>query len=238
MIMKKILGFLLLSLALQTNAQEEKKAKPDYKKLDLTKRASDHFMFQFGVAGWGKPDNITTKSFNRSGNVYFLFDFPFKSDPRLSVAVGPGVGTDNIYFEKMTVDLKARTGATFTRDTITKYKKHKLSTAYLEAPLELRFSTKPDNMNSGWKFALGIKVGTLLDAKTKSKVDLDANAAGGYFQKIKDKRYFNSTRFAATARVGYGNFSVFGSLTATDFFKEGFGPDVRPFTVGVVLSGL
>ena len=29
------------------------KVKPDYSKIDLSKRTSDHFMFQFGSANWG-----------------------------------------------------------------------------------------------------------------------------------------------------------------------------------------
>lgn len=255
--MKKIFGLLLLTLTLQASAQEAKtkdkpkavkpakveepkapKIKPDYSKLDLRKRASDHFMLQFGMAGWGKPDEITTKGFSRTFNGYFLFDFPFKSNPRLSVAVGPGVGTDNIFFDKMTVDLNDRFGAKFTRDTITRYKKHKLVTGYVEAPIELRYSTNPENMNKGWKFAFGAKIGTLIDAKMKSKIDLDATGTGGYYTKEKDRRYINSTRFALIGRVGLGNFSVFGSYTVTDFFKEGLGPSVRPYSFGVVLSGL
>jgi hypothetical protein len=195
-------------------------------------------MLQFGMAGWGKPDEITTKGFSRTFNGYFLFDFPFKSNPRLSVAVGPGVGTDNIFFDKMTVDLNDRFGAKFTRDTITRYKKHKLVTGYVEAPIELRYSTNPENMNKGWKFAFGAKIGTLIDAKMKSKIDLDATGTGGYYTKEKDRRYINSTRFALIGRVGLGNFSVFGSYTVTDFFKEGLGPSVRPYSFGVVLSGL
>ena len=255
--MKKIFGLLLLTLTLQASAQEAKtkdkpkavkpakveepkapKIKPDYSKLDLSKRASDHFMLQFGMAGWGKPDEITTKGFSRTFNGYFLFDFPFKSNPRLSVAVGPGVGTDNIFFDKTTVDLNDRTGVKFLRDTITRYKKHKLVTGYVEVPIELRYSTNPENMNKGWKFAFGAKIGTLIDAKMKSKIDLDATGTGGYYTKEKDRRYINSTRFALIGRVGLGNFSVFGSYTVTDFFKEGLGPSVRPYSFGVVLSGL
>jgi hypothetical protein len=255
--MKKIFGLLLLTLTLQASAQEAKtkdkpkavkpakveepkapKIKPDYSKLDLSKRASDHFMLQFGMAGWGKPDDITTKGFSRTFNGYFLFDFPFKSNPKLSVALGPGVGTDNIFFDKTTVDLNDRNGVKFLRDTITRYKKHKLVTGYVEAPIELRYSTNPENMNKGWKFAFGAKIGTLIDAKMKSKIDLDATGTGGYFTKEKDRRYINSTRFALIGRVGLGNFSVFGSYTVTDFFKEGLGPSVRPYSFGVVLSGL
>jgi hypothetical protein len=90
--MKKIFGLLLLTLTFQASAQEAKtkdkpkavkpakveepkapKIKPDYSKLDLSKRASDHFMLQFGMAGWGKPDEITTKgSAGLSTDIFFL----------------------------------------------------------------------------------------------------------------------------------------------------------------------
>jgi hypothetical protein len=242
--MKQILGMLMLMVCLSAVAQDKKakvkvqepkapKVKPDYSKLDLSKRASDHFMLQFGIAGWGNKDenNITT-------NGYFLFDFTFKSNPHLSVAVGPGIGSDNIYFDNMTVDLNTRNGATFRRDTITQYKKNKLETGYLEAPIELRYSARPDNMNKGWKFAFGAKIGTLVSSKVKSKVDLDATGTGGYISKEKDKRYLNTTRFALTARAGLGNLSFFGTYTVTSFFKEGLGPSVRPFSFGLALSGL
>lgn len=255
--MKKILGLLLLTLAISASAQNKydkarnkdpksatvaepkaPKTKPDYSKLDLSKRASDHLMLQFGVTNWSKPSNITIKGFNRSFNGYFLFDFPFKSNPRYSVAIGPGIGTDNMYLDKMAVDLNNRNGVQFTRDTITKYKKNKFSTAYLEAPLELRYSTKPDNMNSGWKLALGVKVGTLLDSKVKSKIDLDATGTGGYYAKEKDKRFLNGTRAVFTARAGLGNFSFYGSYQVSTVFKEGLGPTLRPWTIGITLSGL
>ena len=249
--MKQILGMLLLMVSLSAVAQDKKakvkvqepkapKVKPDYSKLDLSKRSSDHFMLQFGIAGWGNKDanNITTKSFNRSFNGYFLFDFPFKSNPHLSVAVGPGVGSDNIYFDQMSVDLNTRNGASFKRDTITQYKKNKLETSFLEAPIELRYSARPDNMNKGWKFAFGAKIGTLVGAKVKSKIDLDASGTGGYISKEKDKRYLNTTRFALTARAGLGNLSFFGTYTVTSIFKEGLGPSVRPFSIGLALSGL
>jgi hypothetical protein len=171
--------------------------------------------------------------------MYFLFDFPFKSNPKLSVAIGPGIGTDNIYFDNTTIDLKNRREIEFNRDTINQYKKYKLQTGYLEVPLEFRYSSKPSNMNSGFKAALGVKVGTIIEAKTKAKVDRDAEGDGGYSYKVKDKEFFNSYRLAGTLRLGYGNFTVFGTYTLTEVFKEGRGPlGIRPWTIGLTLSGL
>lgn len=238
--MKSILGMILICCTLGGFAQEKKvnATKTDWSKLDLSKRASDHFMFQLGYAGWGDKGDIKTKGFSRTFNAYFMFDFAFKSNPKLSVAVGPGIGTDNIFFDKTKIDLAGANGASFSTDSITQYKKNKLATGYLELPIEFRYSTKPEDMNSGWKFALGMKIGTNTDAKVKSKIDLDASNKGGYYIKTKERRNFNGTRLAATARMGYGNMSLFGTYTLTDFFKAGFGPTVRPFSFGITLSGL
>jgi hypothetical protein len=238
--MKHIVAIILTCFTLGAFAQEktEKPKKFDWSKTDFSKRASDHFMFQIGYAGLGNKAGLNTRGLSKTFNAYFLLDFRFKTNPKFSVAIGPGIGTDNIYFTKTAIDVSNRSGATFKNDTITRYKKSKLATGYLELPLELRYSTKPTNMNSGWKFALGVKIGTLLDGKVKSKIDLDATGKGGYIAKTKDKRNFNGTRLAATARVGYGNISLFGSYTLTDFFKAGFGPDIKPFSIGLAISGL
>jgi hypothetical protein len=44
---------------------------------------------------------------------------------------------------------------------------------------------------------------------------------------------------APTVRFGYGNIGIFGQYQLNDFIKEGQGPNlIRPFTVGIMLTGL
>jgi hypothetical protein len=241
--MKRFLtACLIFSAITPAMAQLENKpseTKKDWAKVDLSKRSSDHLMFQFGYSGWApKPDSIVTSGFSRSFNAYFLFDFPFKSNPKLSVGIGVGVGTDNIFFKNTTIDLKNRNQALFRKDSITQYKKYKMVSGYVEAPLELRYASNPENMNKSFKFAIGTKVGLPIDAHTKAKVDRDVNGFGGYVAKEKDKKYLNNIRVVGTIRVGYGNFSLFGTYSVTQLFREGQGPKVRPFTAGICLSGL
>jgi hypothetical protein len=234
------LVFLLVgNVVIGQTGQTEEKKKKDWTKVDLGKRAADHLMIQIGMYNWAsKPDSIKTKGVGRTANLYIMFDFPFKTNPRISVALGPGIGTDNIYFDNTTINIKNRLQATFIQDSVTRYKKYKMNVGYLELPVELRFSSSPQNMNKGFKFALGAKLGTLMDAKTKAKVDQDANGYGGYIEKIKDKKFFNGTRLSATARIGYGHFTVFGTYTTTQFFKEFQGPIVKPWSLGLTISGL
>lgn len=241
--MKKILllvSFILTGIVLF--AQDEPKSEPK-KKPNLVSRANDHLLLQFGYMSWAKiPDSINTKGFPRSFNAYFLFDFPFKSNPQISVAIGAGVGTDVIFFDKTYVGIKDITPTLQFHDqsdTI-HFKKNKLGTAYIEAPLELRFSSNPENPNKSFKVALGIKGGILLGAHIKQKTLQSSTGAtlNDYIEKQYSKRFFNSNRFAGTVRIGYGVFSVFGTYQINALFKEGLGPDVRPFTIGLTLSGL
>src|SRR5258705_2334340 len=144
--MKKILPLaacilFATSLFAQDSTEIAKKKRP----IDLSNRANDHFLLQLGYTSWaGKPDSINTGSFSKSINVYFMFDFPFKTNPHLSMAFGPGVATDHILFNKTFVGIKDLTTTLhFTDQSDTNhFKKTKLTTAYLEAPVEFRYSAK------------------------------------------------------------------------------------------------
>ena len=72
----------------------------DWSKVNLTKRSADHFMFELGYDNWlSTPDSVNIKGFNHSVNFYFMYDWPFKTDARFSVAAGLGIGSSNIYFD-------------------------------------------------------------------------------------------------------------------------------------------
>jgi hypothetical protein len=239
--MKKIIAsifFLAGFIIAQAQESAVPKKKKDWSKIDLSTK--DHLMIQYGAYSWlQKPDTINTGGFSRSFNMYFMFDFPFKTNPRFSVGLGVGVGSDNLFLKKTAVDLKNNNALLFTKDTITSYKKYKLTTAYLEAPVELRYTQDLDNPNKSFKVALGIKVGTMVNAHTKAKVTKDGNNEGGYTLKVNDRNHFNSLRMAATARIGMGIFSLFASYQVNQFIKDGSGPvDIRPMTIGLTISGL
>jgi hypothetical protein len=241
--MKKIFFVVLSTLIVASIFAQDQPKQEAKKKPSLVNRANDHLLLQFGYTGWASiPDSINTKGFPRTFNAYFLFDFPFKSNPKISVAIGVGVGTDNMFFDKTYVGIKDITPTLEFHDQsdTTHFKKNKLGTAYIEAPLELRFSSRPENPNKSFKVALGLKGGILMGAHIKQKTQENSHGAtlNPYMAKEFSKRFFNSNRFAGTVRIGYGVFSVFGTYQINSLFKTGLGPDVRPWTVGLTLSGL
>jgi hypothetical protein len=205
--------------------------------------SSDHFVIQIGGATWqNRPDSIKTKGFSRTFNMYLMLDFPFKTNPHFSVALGPGIATDHIFLDNHTAEITGTTTNIAFRNVAdtNHFKKYKLSTAFLEVPVELRFSSNPEVNSKSVKIALGAKVGTLLSAWTKGKElqNKGGNTINDYIDKEKSKRYFNTTRLSLTGRIGYGHFSLFTSYALTPVFKEGVGPKVNTMSVGLTLSGL
>ena len=238
--MKKLVLFVftLISITVAT-AQEKKKSS------DFMTRSGDHLMLQLSGDHWtGTPDSIFNhlKGLARGANIYVMMDKRFKGNPQWSVAFGVGVGTSNKYFNKMYVDIKSTTNQLpfINADSLNYFKKYKLTTAYLEVPLELRFTMEPEKENKSFKAAIGIKVGTLLSSHTKGKTLLDKTGAtvNNYTAKETGKGFLNSTRLAATARLGYANFGLFGSFQLNNIFKDGVAPDMKLFQIGLNFSGL
>ncbi len=211
----------------------------------VKEKAADHFMVQLASNYWSGTDAEVSKyikGFSRSLNVYAMYDKQFKSNPKFSIAAGIGVGNSNIYFNKMEVRITANKPILpFVRtDTGNNFKKYKLATTYLEIPLEFRFTSNRDNPNKAVKVAIGGKIGTLINAHTKGKTLRNAagTAINSYTEKENSKSYFNGTRLSLTGRVGYGLFSLFGSYSITNVFKDGVAPDIKLIQVGIAFSGL
>ena len=101
----------------------------------------------------------------------------------MSLAIGVGVSTSNIIFKKVNIGVTAAPGTfPFTHlDSVNHFKKYKLSSTFLEIPLELRYTAKPDNPDKSLKTAIGLKAGTLVNLHTKGKnwVDKTGNVLNG-----------------------------------------------------------
>lgn len=210
----------------------------------LVDRAGDHFMIQLSSDHWtNEPDSISghQKGFSRGLNIYLMFDKPFKTNPKWSVAFGVGVGSSNIFFKQMNVGItNPGTNLRFDTSGNTFFKKYKLATSFLEAPVELRYTAHPEKESKSLKFALGAKIGIMLDAHTKGKNETDKNGTviNAFTQKESKTIYFNTTRLMATGRVGYGNFSLFGAYQLTSMLKDGAGADMKLLQIGLCISGL
>lgn len=231
------------TVAPPTTSPTDNTSRRNWNKIDLSNRSNDHLVIQYGFDRWsGTPDSINPSGFNRHFNAYFMLDKPFRTNPRFSVGLGAGIGSSNMFFKKTNVDIRSNSPRLpFTKvDSADHYKKFKLTTVYVEAPIELRFTSNPASSSRSFKVALGGKVGTLINAHTKGKTLQNKNdqTINDHIQKISTKKFFNGTRLVGTARVGYGILSLHGSYQITALLKDGAGPEIRPYSIGLTISGL
>jgi hypothetical protein len=238
--------FFLLSLTvlLFSTIQAQNKEKVS-RKIDISSRPGDHLMIQLSSDHLtGMPDSIAShqSGFSKGLNAYIMLDKPFKSSPKYSIGIGIGVSSSNIAFKKMNIDLKSTSPKLPFKatDSTDHFKKYKLSLGYLEIPLELRYSSDPLNSSKSFKAAIGLKVGTLINAHTKGKDLQNKNNAllSSYTEKENNKKFFNGTRFMATARVGYGIISLFGAYQLNNVLKDVAGAPIKLYQVGITISGL
>lgn len=235
----KLLLATLFCTALSTSAfAQNSPATPPTPPSEITKPSRDFVMLQFTYEGWSNhPDSVKSSGFGRGFNGYLCYDFPIQKS-HFSFAAGVGVGTSNIYFDNQELRF-TDTGALGTQVRFVNesydYKKYKITTAYLEAPFELRYFGNMSNRNKGFKAAIGFRAGTLVGAHTKSSRTVEGTKV---VEKVNTKRYLEKWRFGATARIGWGNFSLFGAYNFNTLFKEDSGPGITPYSVGLCITGL
>lgn len=195
----------------------------------------DFLILQLGHDVWsGLPSGVSTRGWNRDFNIALLYDFPFQQS-HFSFALGLGVSTSNVFFKNLTLNIADSTSSQLSFTSDSKYNKYKIATTYLEIPLEFRFRQVAQNANRGFKVALGAKLGLNTDAHAKGK-----RVVAGFpeVEKFKTRRFFNPYRVAATARIGWGNFNLYGSYSLTPLFRQNTGMDVHTYSIGLCLSGL
>lgn len=232
--MKKLFFTLgLMAFSYGVFAQDAKNAVAN-SAMSAATHSRDFLVIQLGYVGLTGTGagNINT-GFNRQFNIAFMYDIPLQKT-NFSLAAGLGIGSDHFLLKDQALDLTS-TSSTPDFEETDAYSKFKFATTYLELPLELRYRQVPENANKGFKVGLGLKVGNLLNAHTKGVTTFNGNRNT---EKIANKYLFNTWRFSGTARIGYGNFAIYGTYALNSMFKETGTYDVRAYSIGFMLSGL
>lgn len=234
--MQQRLAFLAVLLFASVLVKAQDVEKTHTKKTGIEKPSRDFVMLQFTYENWVHPDSVKVTGLGRGFNAYLCYDFPL-GESNFSFAAGVGVGTSNIYLDNQQIIL-TDTGTSAQARFVPEqkdYKKFKLTTAYLEAPFELRFFGNKENRNRGFKAAVGFRAGTLIGAHTKGRTSVEGTKI---VEKENTKRFLENWRFAGTARIGWGNFTLMGSYNLNNLFKAGAGPEITPYSIGLCISGL
>lgn len=197
------------------------------------------FVLEFGFnQPFNKPDTFDIGFWgSRTFNVYYQYDYRI-GKTKFSVHPGIGFGFERY---KLTNNYTLSTNQDGTElvpasDIYQGVKKSMLVTNYIDIPIEIRFSTNPNDPGRSFRASIGGRAGYLYDSFTKIKY-----RESGETKKIKDKQNFdlNDFRYGAFVKIGAGNFTLFGYYNFSPLFKDERGPeqtDMTNFTVGLSLS--
>lgn len=234
--MKKIIALsaILLNTAYSSQAQNAANTDITDKRTTVEKPSRDFVLLKLTTSSWAaKPDSIKTKGIGKGFGAAIMYDFPIKKS-HFSFAAGLGVNLQNVSFDNQTMNFKD-TGAQVLFTNGGGFKRYKFTTTRLEMPLELRFFGNNKNRNKGFKASIGANVGLFISGHTKG---VSGSGGSKFNDKLTTKRFMEQWNVAPTMRIGYGNFSLYGSYSITPIFKENAGPAVLPVSIGICLTGL
>jgi hypothetical protein len=180
------------------------------------------------------PTDIEYMTLNTSNSVNFNINFSqlnIKLFRHLGIVTGLGINFNNYKFDGDNNIRKGTNNRIEILDPAAPLEKSKLATIFLDLPvlLELQIPVNNNHLN----FAAGPIGAVKLGSHTKMVYqDGPKVKAYGDFS-------LNMLRYGATARVGFGNFQLYGTYYQTPLFQNGKGPagyDLYPFEVGFALT--
>lgn len=113
------------------------------------------------------------------------------------------------------------------------FSKNRLKDTYLNAPIMFAFHTNKDHKKA-FHLGLGGYAGVRLASKMKYKYKLDGE---GNKDKVKDDFYLSPFRYGLMASVGYSKINIFANYALNGLFEDGKGPELHPFSVGLMIVG-
>ncbi|MDP2388580.1 MAG: DUF2807 domain-containing protein [Bacteroidota bacterium] len=177
---------------------------------------AEHMSINYGVKSLGWNLNLAEKNFHIYKNY-------------INLVTGIGFSFNSYQF-KNPIRLNADSSFTsYTLDSTISFHKNKLKTSYVQIPVMLEFNTSAKSERS-FHIAAGVIGGYKLNSKTLRTYEINGYE---FEEKRKDDFNINPFKLDATARIGYGPFTMFATYSLTELFEPKKGTQVNPFTVGV-----
>jgi hypothetical protein len=150
----------------------------------------------------------------------------------INLVTGLGVEWNSYAFRK-NISLSANSNSVTGIYETNEFTKNKLRTAFLNAPVLLEFNTSKYPQKS-----VHIAVGATFGYNIfRNKMIQEFNVNGDEQKhKTKDDFNINPFRYSLTARVGYGDVSLFVNYGLSTLFKADQGPKVYPVSAGLSMS--
>ncbi|MFP4023605.1 MAG: outer membrane beta-barrel protein [Thiohalospira sp.] len=110
--------------------------------------------------------------------------------------------------------------------------KSKLSTTYATLPILIEVHTS-SSQHKGIVFAAGVIGGAKLGSNTKVVYKENSDRKK---DKVRNDYSLNPFRYGVTARLGVGDWLVYGTYYISPLFEKDKGPELYPISVGLALS--
>ena len=207
---------------------------------------------EFGINGFMDKNQSTTmkndkawldlkqaRSWNFNLNL-LQYSIGFGTD-KIGLVTGMGLEFNNYHFSNdISLKVDKTTGSPTYGMTVVdssyilggyNVQKTKLSTTHLTIPLLLEFQIPTGEHGHRIYISGGVIGGLRIGAHTKVVYE------DGGRQKDKNREDFNlaTFRYGFTARIGYRGLKLFANYYPVALFESGKGPEVYPFSVGLVL---
>ncbi|MDD2963391.1 MAG: outer membrane beta-barrel protein [Bacteroidales bacterium] len=217
--MKKTSILLLTLVVIAIGALAQEKQPGEFRKFSLG--------FDIYTDIWQKvPDNIDPSWFNRSINVFGLYNNQM-GESKFDFSYGLGVSTHNLYMDALPYDKGGYTEFVKLDSDSISYDKAKITLAYVDIPLEIKYRAK-----SGFRAYFGFKFSVLVHQHSKF-VGYDESVGYNVTIKRDDVRYLELWQYTVYGRIGYKWINLYGAYQLQSTFKKDQGPQMFPISVGL-----
>lgn len=216
---------------------------PKSKKRKMPKK--EMLLVNLNFDSWvGNPSYVSPQwGASRGVDVALLYDYVLGKS-NFSIAGGLGFNSHNVHSGGFPIVYNTIDGETYTKLDTSFFSGqdigvNKISTNFIDIPLEVRFRSKAHKNGKRIAASVGFKMGFLVQSHTKTETETEYNINGvDVGTKFKTYAIENLTffRYGLTARVGYANFYLNFFYSLTPLFQSGRGTEATPISIGIGVS--
>ena len=179
------------------------------------------------------PSNVNSRGVSGGIHFGFLRDMPINDERNFAIALGAGLAFDR-YGHNLFIGEDADENTIFSvLDSDIEFSINRLSTATIEAPLEIRWRTSTPTVYKFWRIYGGVRIGYTYWYRAYFKQPNNEVSQT-------DIPEFDRLRLAATLSFGYSTFNFYANYSINPFFKNATltdtneALDYRPLKLGVI----
>lgn len=194
-----------------------------------------------------RPEDLNTRFIpSRVVNVYYQTQLPLGENSGFTFNPGLGFGLEKLAFQgnQTLIPDPAKGGNSSQLVPISdiygeniRVETNTMALNYLDIPLEIRYHANKNDYNSGFRVAVGGKIGVLYNAHSKITV----TDSEGLTQKVKNSQDYGLSpiRYGVYTRLGFPGFNVWGYYGLNGLFdgEQGpFGTEATQFNFGISVA--